>query len=48
MSKSGILNYKELYKKAKELIAEYDVRTPSEYTQARSLSGESAKSHYCP
>lgn len=39
MSKSGILNYKELYKKAKELIAEYDVRTPSEFTQARSLSG---------
>ncbi|MEH7359306.1 ABC transporter ATP-binding protein [Priestia aryabhattai] len=39
MSKSGILDYKELYKKAKELIAEYDVRTPSEYTQARSLSG---------
>ncbi|MCP1448289.1 ABC transporter ATP-binding protein [Priestia megaterium] len=39
MSKTGILNYKELYKKAKELIAEYDVRTPSEYTQARSLSG---------
>ncbi|MDD9794401.1 ABC transporter ATP-binding protein [Priestia megaterium] len=39
MSKSGILNYKEMYKKAKELIAEYDVRTPSEYTQARSLSG---------
>ncbi|MBT2257376.1 ABC transporter ATP-binding protein [Priestia megaterium] len=39
MSKSGVLNYKELYKKAKELIAEYDVRTPSEYTQARSLSG---------
>ncbi|MCU7762408.1 ABC transporter ATP-binding protein [Priestia megaterium] len=39
MSKSGILNYKEMYKKAKELIAEYDVRTPSEYTQARLLSG---------
>ncbi|MFS2169782.1 ABC transporter ATP-binding protein [Priestia megaterium] len=39
VSKSGILNYKEMYKKAKELIAEYDVRTPSEYTQARSLSG---------
>ncbi|KRF57418.1 MULTISPECIES: ABC transporter ATP-binding protein [Priestia] len=39
MSKSGILNYKEMYKKAKELIAEYDVRTPSQYTQARSLSG---------
>ncbi|SCB75531.1 MULTISPECIES: ABC transporter ATP-binding protein [Priestia] len=39
MSKRGILNYKEIYRKAKELIAEYDVRTPSEYTQARSLSG---------
>ncbi len=39
MSKRGILNYKEIYRKAKELIAEYDVRTPSEYTQARALSG---------
>jgi len=39
MSKLGILNYKEIYRKAKALIAEYDVRTPSEYTQARALSG---------
>ncbi|TDB50415.1 MULTISPECIES: ABC transporter ATP-binding protein [Bacillaceae] len=39
MSKRGILNYKEIYRKAKALIAEYDVRTPSEYTQARALSG---------
>lgn len=48
MSKSGILNYKEMYKKAKELIAEYDVRTPSEYTQARSLSGEISKKPLLP
>ncbi|TYR82779.1 ABC transporter ATP-binding protein [Priestia megaterium] len=39
LSKSGILNYKEIYKKAKALITEYDVRTPNEYTQARALSG---------
>ncbi|MYL33205.1 ATP-binding cassette domain-containing protein [Pontibacillus yanchengensis] len=38
-SKNGILNYKEIYKKAKSLIDEYDVRTPSEYTLARALSG---------
>ncbi|MBP2240191.1 simple sugar transport system ATP-binding protein [Cytobacillus eiseniae] len=38
-SKGGILNYKEIYKKAKGLIAEYDVRTPSEFTPARALSG---------
>lgn len=38
-SKGGILNYKEIYKKAKGLIAEFDVRTPSEYTLARALSG---------
>ena len=38
-SNSGILNYSSIYKKAKELIKEYDVRTPSEYTQARALSG---------
>ncbi|KGP73533.1 ABC transporter ATP-binding protein [Pontibacillus yanchengensis] len=38
-SKNGILNYKEIYKKAKGLIEEYDVRTPSEYTLARALSG---------
>ncbi|GAB4072624.1 guanosine ABC transporter ATP-binding protein NupO [Barrientosiimonas marina] len=33
------LNYKEIYKKASELIDEYDVRTPSVYTKARALSG---------
>lgn len=38
-SKSGILNYKEIYKKAKSLISEFDVRTPSEFTLARALSG---------
>lgn len=38
-SKGGILNYKEIYKKAKGLISEFDVRTPSEYTPARALSG---------
>ena len=38
-SKGGVLNYKEIYKKAKSLIKEYDVRTPSEYTLARALSG---------
>jgi len=38
-SKGGVLNFKEIYKKAKTLISEYDVRTPSEYTLARALSG---------
>ncbi|SEB02349.1 simple sugar transport system ATP-binding protein [Thalassobacillus cyri] len=38
-SKNGILNYKEIYKKAESLIKEYDVRTPSVYTKARALSG---------
>ncbi|MFD2616830.1 ABC transporter ATP-binding protein [Terrilactibacillus laevilacticus] len=38
-SKAGILNNKKITKKAKELIKEYDVRTPSELTLARSLSG---------
>ncbi|MGY0691619.1 ABC transporter ATP-binding protein [Virgibacillus sp. FSP13] len=38
-SKGSILNYKEIYKKATQLINEYDVRTPSEYTKARALSG---------
>ncbi|MEH7109619.1 ABC transporter ATP-binding protein, partial [Bacillus sp. JJ1764] len=30
-SKNGILNFKEIYKQAKKLISEFDVRTPSEY-----------------
>ncbi|WP_047981213.1 ABC transporter ATP-binding protein [Ornithinibacillus contaminans] len=38
-SKVSVLNYKEIYNKAKEIIAEYDVRTPSEFTPARALSG---------
>ncbi|MBB2478605.1 ABC transporter ATP-binding protein [Bacillus sp. APMAM] len=39
LSKNGILSFKEIYIKAKKLISEFDVRTPSEYTLARSLSG---------
>ncbi len=38
-SKNGILNYPEIYKKARQLIEDFDVRTPSEYTEARALSG---------
>ncbi|CDQ19684.1 ABC transporter ATP-binding protein [Halobacillus karajensis] len=38
-SKKGIMNFKQIYKKAKALISEYDVRTPSAETPARSLSG---------
>lgn len=38
-SKAGVLNFKAIYKKAKSLIEEFDVRTPSEYTLARALSG---------
>ncbi|MGV3464139.1 MAG: ABC transporter ATP-binding protein [Heyndrickxia sp.] len=38
-SKNGVLSFKEIYKKAKQLITEFDVRTPSEFTLARSLSG---------
>lgn len=38
-SKRGVLNFKNIYDKAKSLIKEYDVRTPSEFTRARSLSG---------
>ncbi len=39
LSKFGILNYKNIYNKARTLIKEFDVRTPSEYTPARALSG---------
>ncbi|MFD2759887.1 ABC transporter ATP-binding protein, partial [Lentibacillus juripiscarius] len=38
-SKYKTLNFKEIYRKANELIEEYDVRTPSAYTKARALSG---------
>ncbi|MGR9050094.1 ABC transporter ATP-binding protein [Halobacillus faecis] len=38
-SKKGVMNFKNIYQKAKNLIAEYDVRTPDAYTPARALSG---------
>ncbi|MEC3886023.1 ATP-binding cassette domain-containing protein [Halobacillus litoralis] len=38
-SKKGVMNFKNIYQKAKDLIAEYDVRTPDAYTPARALSG---------
>ncbi|MFB5281505.1 ABC transporter ATP-binding protein [Peribacillus sp. Hz7] len=38
-SKKGVLNSKKIFEKARKIIKEYDVRTPSEYTLARSLSG---------
>ncbi|MCP3739156.1 ABC transporter ATP-binding protein [Rossellomorea sp. BNER] len=38
-SNAGILNYKKIYEKARNLIKEFDVRTPTEYTMARALSG---------
>ena len=38
-SKSGVMNFKKIYDKARNLISEFDVRTPSEYTLARALSG---------
>ncbi|SER98122.1 ABC transporter ATP-binding protein [Salisediminibacterium halotolerans] len=36
---NGIMDYKKLYEKAEALIEEYDVRTASSHTLARSLSG---------
>jgi simple sugar transport system ATP-binding protein len=38
-SKQGVLNFKAIYDKARQLIQEFDVRTPDEYTKARALSG---------
>ncbi|MCU9612044.1 ABC transporter ATP-binding protein [Caldibacillus lycopersici] len=38
-SKAGVLNYKVIYEKAREIISQYDVRTQSEYELARALSG---------
>ncbi|WP_404409268.1 ABC transporter ATP-binding protein [Jeotgalibacillus malaysiensis] len=38
-SKYSLLNNKEINKQAKKLIQEFDVRTPSETTPARALSG---------
>ncbi|WP_027954264.1 ABC transporter ATP-binding protein [Halobacillus kuroshimensis] len=38
-SKKGVMNFKNIYEKASDLIQEYDVRTPDAYTKARALSG---------
>ena len=38
-SKGGILNSRKIFDKARSLIKAFDVRTPSEYTPARALSG---------
>lgn len=38
-SKKGVLNFTKIYEKAKSLIEQFDVRTPSEHTPARALSG---------
>lgn len=38
-SKRKVLNFPAIFEKSKKLIAEYDVRTPSEQTLARALSG---------
>lgn len=38
-SKGGFINYQEVYEYSRRLIEEYDVRTPSEHTLARALSG---------
>jgi ABC-type uncharacterized transport system ATPase subunit len=38
-NKSGFLDYNKINQHAVSLIEEYDVRTPSELTQARALSG---------
>ncbi|MCM3315874.1 ABC transporter ATP-binding protein [Rummeliibacillus stabekisii] len=39
VSKGGIIDYKRVNSIARNIIEEYDVRTPSEMTQARALSG---------
>jgi general nucleoside transport system ATP-binding protein len=38
-SNRGVINFTKVYEKAKSLIEEFDVRTPSVYTPARALSG---------
>ncbi|WP_102028277.1 ABC transporter ATP-binding protein [Salirhabdus sp. Marseille-P4669] len=38
-SKGIVLKHNEIFDKARSLIQEFDVRTPSEYTKARALSG---------
>lgn len=39
LSKNGVLNYKNINAHARELIAEYDVRTVNELVPAKALSG---------
>ena len=47
ISKNGIMNYKVVSKKAKEIIEAYDVRTQGEHELARALiRWKSAKAHY--
>ncbi|MCP8969057.1 ABC transporter ATP-binding protein [Ectobacillus ponti] len=38
-SRGGVLNFQKVYDKARALIQQFDVRTPSEFTAARALSG---------
>lgn len=38
-SNMGVLNHKAIYDKAREIIEKYDIRTQSEYSPARALSG---------
>ncbi|WP_442602175.1 ABC transporter ATP-binding protein [Paenibacillus sp. KN14-4R] len=38
-TKNGMLDYKAIDKNAEKLVKQYDVRTPSIYNEARSLSG---------
>ncbi|MBD1379269.1 ABC transporter ATP-binding protein [Metabacillus arenae] len=38
-SRKGVLSFKNIYDKARSLIKEFDVRTPSSSTPARALSG---------
>ncbi|MFD2171281.1 ABC transporter ATP-binding protein [Tumebacillus lipolyticus] len=38
-AKAGVLRYNAIYEYARKLIQQFDVRTPSEFTEARALSG---------
>lgn len=38
-AKRGVLRFQAIYEYARKLIQQFDVRTPSEYTPARALSG---------
>lgn len=38
-AKRGVMRYNAIYEYARKLIKQFDVRTPSEYTAARALSG---------